>query len=83
MSKRNLLVFIASVFALAFAMGSVSAFGNIETVEVNGVVVVDHGQQVGSVDLANFVGDRVPVLVVFKSSAWVSRLLSKSSIRRM
>ncbi|MBS3077218.1 hypothetical protein J4233_03010 [Candidatus Pacearchaeota archaeon] len=68
MSKRNLLVFIASVFALAFAMGSVSAFGNIETVEVNGVVVVDHGQQVGSVDLANFVGDRVPVLVVFKSA---------------
>jgi hypothetical protein len=49
-------------------MGSVSAFGDIETVEVNGVVVVDHGQQVGSVDLANFVGDRVPVLVVFKSA---------------
>jgi len=68
MSKRNLLVFIVSVFALAFAMGSVSAFGDIETVEVNGVVVVDHGVQVGSVDLANFVGDRVPVLVVFKST---------------
>ncbi len=68
MSKKNLLVFIVSVFALAFAMGSVSAFGDIETVEVNGVVVVDHGQQVGSVDLANFVGDRVPVLVVFKSA---------------
>lgn len=68
MSKRNLLVFIVSVFALAFALSNVSAFGEIETVEVNGVIVVDHGQQVGSVDLANFVGDRVPVLVVFKSN---------------
>lgn len=68
MSKKNLLVFIASVFALAFAMASVSAFGSIETVEVNGVTVVDHGVQVGSVDLANFVGDRVPVLVVFNSN---------------
>ncbi|MBU0907561.1 MAG: hypothetical protein KKE05_05400 [Nanoarchaeota archaeon] len=68
MSQKNLWVFIVSVFALAFAMGSVSAFGNIETVEVNGVLVVDHGQQVGSVDLANFVGDRVPVLVVFKAN---------------
>ncbi|MFH1802913.1 MAG: hypothetical protein ABH864_05710 [archaeon] len=68
MSKNNLLVFIASVvFVLAFAMGNVSAFGDIETIEVNGVVVVDHGQQVGSVDLANFVDDRVPVLVVFKA----------------
>jgi hypothetical protein len=68
MSKKNLLVFIVSVFALAFAAGSVSAFGDIETIEVNGVTVVANGQQVGSIDLANFVGDRVPVLVVFKAA---------------
>jgi len=67
MSKRNLLVFIVSALALVFTLGSVSAFGAIETIEVNGVVVVANGQQVSSVNLANFVGDRVPVLVVFKS----------------
>lgn len=68
MSKKNLLVFIVSALVLAFMASSVSAFGDIETVEVNGVLVVDHGQKISSVDLANFVGDRVPVLVVFKAN---------------
>jgi hypothetical protein len=81
MSNKNLLVFIVSVFALVFALGSVSAFGNIDTVEVNGVTVVSGGQQVGSVDLANFVGDRVPVLVVFKANSGTDALAEDVRIK--
>ena len=81
MSKRNLLVFIASALALVFALGSVSAFGDIETVEVNGVVVVAHGQSVENVNVGNFVGDRIPVFIVFKADAGSGVLEERAILR--
>ncbi len=68
MSNKNLLVLLVSVFALfAVSACGVAAFGDISKVEVNGVAVVENGQIVSSIDLANFVGERVPVFVVFQS----------------
>jgi len=65
MTGKNLLVLIVSVFALAVLVsGSVSAFGEIVDVEIGGVHALG-----GTVNLANFAGDRVPILVVFNAGA--------------
>jgi hypothetical protein len=60
MTKKNLLVFLVTVFALALAVQSVSAFGTITSVEVNGVEALGT-----TIDFANFAGEKVPVLVRF------------------
>ncbi|MBI2452352.1 hypothetical protein HYV50_04735 [Candidatus Pacearchaeota archaeon] len=64
MNQKNLWVFLVSALVLLFAgVQSVNAFGDIVGVEVNGVNALTSG-----IDLANFAGDRVPVLVVFKAT---------------
>ncbi len=77
MANKNLLVLLVGILALAlFSTASVSAFGTIADVEVSGIDALG-----GSVNLANFAGDKVPVLVTFgaqqpaedvRIKAWIS-----------
>ncbi|MBI5804331.1 hypothetical protein HY450_03745 [Candidatus Pacearchaeota archaeon] len=65
MKQKNLWILLVSFIALAvFATQSVSAFGTIAAVEVNGVDALN-----GNLDFANFAGERVPVLVRFDATA--------------
>ncbi|MCA9485343.1 MAG: hypothetical protein KC506_00700 [Nanoarchaeota archaeon] len=76
MAYKNLLVLLVSVFALAALFsGSVSAFGNIVDVELNGVDVLG-----GTVDLSNFGGDRIPVEIEFLATADASDVRFKASL---
>ena len=63
MTSKTLMGLFVSVFCLAFLAASASAFGSITDVEINGVDALD-----GSVTLADFAGNRVPVLVVFEAT---------------
>ena len=63
MTSKALMGLFVSVFCLAFLAASASAFGSITDVEINGVDALD-----GSVTLADFAGNRVPVLVVFEAT---------------
>jgi hypothetical protein len=65
MARKNLLVLLVAVFAVFLTATSVSAFGDITSVEVNGVEALGSG---ASIDFANIAGDRVPVLVRFEAS---------------
>ncbi len=64
MTSKNLSVFFVTALALIALASSVSAFGSIESVEVNGVNVISQ-----TVDLGNFAGERVHVLVTFKANS--------------
>lgn len=76
MAYKNLLVLLVSVFALAaLNAGSATAFGQIVDIEVNGVNVLG-----GGVDLANFVGDQVPIRVEFLATADASDVRMKAWI---
>src|SRR3989344_3613044 len=60
MALKNILVFFVAAFALvAFASG-VSAFGQIQTVEVNGQDAL-----ASPIDFANFAGETVTIRVAF------------------
>ncbi len=77
MTLKNLFGFLVASLALVLmSAGSAHAFGDITAVEVNGVDAL-----AGGVTFANFAGQRIPVLVVFKASgnaedvrvkAWIS-----------
>ena len=73
MAMKNLLVFFVAVFAFAIAVQSVSAFGQITSVEVNGVEALG-----GTIDFGEFAGDRVPVRVVFEASDDVDEFLEET-----
>jgi len=60
MTKKNLLVFLVTVFAFALAVQSVSAFGTITSVEVDGVEALGT-----TIDFANFAGEEVKIRVTF------------------
>lgn len=65
MEKKNLLVLLVFGFALAIlASTTVTAFGEIIRVEVDGVTV----DRDNPIDFAEFSGDRVPILVVFQAN---------------
>jgi len=64
-SKKTFLVFLVSAFVLAaLCVTSVSAFGDISSVEIDGLEVLG-----SSIDLANFAGQTVPIRVVFNANA--------------
>ena len=77
MTSKNLLVFLVSAFVLAaLCASSVSAFGSITGVEIDGLEVLG-----SSIDLANFAGQTVPIRVIFNANgdaedvrvkAWIS-----------
>ncbi len=61
--KTFLVSLVAAVFALAvFSMAGVSAFGDITSIEVNGVEVVD---TTGAVNIGSFAGQDMPVRITF------------------
>lgn len=64
MRYKNLLVLLVGVFVAVFAVNAVSAFGDITKVEISGIDVIG----TGAVNLANFAGDRVPILVRFDAT---------------
>jgi len=67
MAQKNLLVFLVAVIAIAFTVQSASAFGDITSIEVNGIEALESGIP-ADIDFANFAGDRLPVLVRFTAS---------------
>lgn len=69
MTKKNLLVLLVTLFALALSFQGVSAFGEITSIEVNNIQALDaNGDPIG-IDFASFAGERVPVLVSFDGTA--------------
>ncbi len=77
MSQKNLLVLLVSVFALAAVSAqSASAFGQITGVEIAGVQVIG-----GSIDLANFAGDKVPIFVTFTADSGTGELAKDVRIK--
>lgn len=77
MSNKNLLVLLVSVIALAaISAQSASAFGTITSVEVMGVNALESG-----VDLANFAGDRVPILITFRADSGTGVLAEDARIK--
>ena len=63
MTSKGLLAFLVFALTLTALAVNVSAFGDITDVEVSGVDTLN------GVNIANFAGDRVPVLVVFNATA--------------
>ncbi|MEK6855485.1 MAG: hypothetical protein AABX73_04665 [Nanoarchaeota archaeon] len=69
MRYQKTFVFLVSVLALAISLvGNANAFGDITAVEVNGVSAL----VTGGIDFANFAGQSVPVLVVFRADNGIS-----------
>src|SRR3989338_2770692 len=62
MKSKIILVSLVAIFALVFAIASVSAFAEISSVEINGVETVSD-----SVDIGTFAGETLPVKVVFNA----------------
>jgi len=79
MSRKNLLVLLVTVFALALSFQSVSAFGEITSVEVNGLEALGaNGNPVG-IDFSNFAGERVPVLVRFDAAGAANEVVAENA----
>lgn len=66
MRCKTFLVLLVSAFVLAFAAQAVSAFGTIQEVQFDDVVVYPTS---ASVDLANFAGTSIPVEINFLATA--------------
>jgi uncharacterized membrane protein len=62
MASKNLLGILVAAFMLVAFASSAAAFGSIASVEVNGVQTTD------GMDFANFVGQKVPILVTFTAT---------------
>ncbi len=67
MTSKLWVSLVAIVALVLFSIASVSAFGTITDVEINGVPVVSEGAVISDIELSNFAGERVPVLIVFKA----------------
>src|SRR3989344_3277297 len=63
MALKNLWVFLVAAFALVLVAQSVSAFGNITAVEINGVDALT------GINFANFAGQTVDVHVSFLATS--------------
>lgn len=81
MTQKNLLVLLVTALALVLTVQSVSAFGSITSVEVNGLEALNEDGSTNAINFANFAGDRLPVLVRFDAAdntedvrivAWIS-----------
>lgn len=76
MTNKKLLVSLVAILALTFAIANVSAFADIESVEVNGAEASN-----GYADIGVFAGETIPVRVTFvgddnasdvRLKAWIS-----------
>jgi len=63
MEFKKILVSLVAILVLAFAFANVSAFADIESVEVNGVEAAQ-----GSADIGTFASETIAVKVVFKAN---------------
>lgn len=73
MAWKNFMVFLVAAFALVALAANVSAFGTIQSVEVNDVEASS-----GTVDFANFAGETVTVRITFLASGNASDVRVKA-----
>jgi len=79
-SIKNAVYLVAVLLVAVFAIASVSALGTVDSVQVNGVDVVEDSVNLGN-DMAVFAGQTIPIRVVFSADenasdvrvkAWIS-----------